>query len=116
MTNEQIILQARFQLMEVGQIGTTGKIIFLENEKGEKQKLMEPEEIHTFSGWKALGYSVKKGEHAIAKFPIWKHAVKKAETEEGECTEKMFKTQAFFFSMEQVRQTEGGEKNECTNA
>ena len=40
-------------------------------------------EIHTFQRWKALGYSVKKGEHAIAKFAIWKYGERKRKTEDG---------------------------------
>lgn len=55
------------------------------------------EEIHTFQRWKALGYSVKKGEHAVAKFPIWKMGTKKNDDGEEETTGRMFlKTSAFF--------------------
>jgi hypothetical protein len=38
-----------------------------------------PEEIHTYSHWKTLGRQVKRGEKAIAKFPIWKYTSKKTE-------------------------------------
>ena len=34
------------------------------------------EQIHTFQAWRQLGFLVKKGEHAIAKFPIWNYAKK----------------------------------------
>ena len=42
-----------------------------------------PEVIHTFNGWKQLGYSVKKGEHSNIKFPIWKHTTKMLDTNTG---------------------------------
>ena len=60
------------------------------------------EEIHTFQNWKARGYSVKKGEHAIAKFPIWKMGTKKNEDGEEESTGRMFLKNSAFFSTRQV--------------
>lgn len=64
-------------------------------------KMQPDEEIHTFQRWKALGYSVKKGEHAVAKFPIWKMGTKK--TEDGEeTTGRMFMKNSAFFSTRQV--------------
>lgn len=60
------------------------------------------EEIHTFQRWKALGYSVKKGEHAIAKFPIWKMGTKKDEDGEEKTTGRMFLKTSAFFSSRQV--------------
>ena len=40
-------------------------------------------EIHTWARWHSLGYKVKHGEHAIAKFPIWKYKEgKKKDAEE----------------------------------
>lgn len=30
------------------------------------------EELHTFARWKALGFSVKKGEHSKHRISIWK--------------------------------------------
>ena len=44
-------------------------------------KMTEDEELHTFQGWKSRGYSVKKGETAIAKFPIWKSVTTKDKEE-----------------------------------
>ena len=46
-------------------------------------KMEEYEELHTYAHWKQLGFSVKKGEKAITKFPIWKYSTKtkKASTE-----------------------------------
>lgn len=60
------------------------------------------EEIHTFQRWKAMGYSVKKGEHAIAKFPIWKMGTKKDEDGEEETTGRMFMKTSAFFKTSQV--------------
>ena len=52
MTNEQIILNDRFELMKSGKIGTTGKFIFIEDEEGNKKKVKEPAQLHTFFAWK----------------------------------------------------------------
>ena len=42
-----------------------------------------PELIHTYQKWKELGYQVRRGEKAIAKFPIWKYvSCKNEETKE----------------------------------
>ena len=49
MTNEQIILFNRIQLMKDGVIGTTGNQICLEDEDGNKEVIYEPEQIHTFN-------------------------------------------------------------------
>lgn len=60
------------------------------------------EEIHTFQRWKAMGYSVKKGEHAIAKFPIWKMGTKKDKDGEEVETGRMFMKTSAFFKTSQV--------------
>lgn len=96
MTNEMIIFNERINLMDNGIIGNTGKKIILENENGEKKEILEPEEIHTYAGWKALNRQVKKGEKSIATILIWKHTTKKKK-EDNEEEEKMFMTKAFFF-------------------
>ena len=65
-----------------------------------------PEPIHTFNGWRERGYSVKKGEKAVAKFSIWKHTAKKVEVDgEEEEKTKMFMKTAAFFKFEQVEKT-----------
>ena len=69
----------------------------MENEAGEKKEIFEPEKIHTYAGWKAVGRQVKKGEKSIAAFQIWKHTTKKPKKEDEEEEEKMFLTKAFFF-------------------
>lgn len=111
MTNDQIILRRSIVLMEQGLIGTTGRSIELEQEDGSKTTIPEPIPIHTFAGWKSLGYQVQRGQKAIAKFPIWKHksggSHKNRNTGEEESTvEKMFLTDAFFFSQNQVEPIE----------
>lgn len=100
MTNEMIIFNNRIELMKQGVIKGTGQYIKVENEKGEKIELEEPEELHTYRGWQELRRQVKKGEKAVATFLIWKHTVKK--TEEDEEKEKMFMTKAFFFTVGQT--------------
>lgn len=102
MTNEQIIFLHRIDLMGKGIIGTTGRKIEIVGANGERKIIMEPEEIHTFAGWKQLGYVVKCGEHAISKFKIWKYTLKKAKEEDEAETERMIMTEAFFFSERQV--------------
>ena len=59
------------------------------------------EEIHTFQKWKSLGYTVKRGEKAIASFTIWKHTTK-TDKESGEESAAMFMKKAHFFSTSQV--------------
>lgn len=103
MTNEQIIFNQRCRLMEEGLIGTTGKTVEMIDAEGNPVLMQEPEEIHTFHTWKNLGYTVKKGEHAIATFDIWKHKIQKAKEEEKEDQEVMFMTKAFFFAASQVK-------------
>ena len=68
----------------------------------------EPEMIHTFQHWKSLGFKVKKGEHAVARIEIWKHASKTETDENGEEIDKsrMFRKVACFFSMSQVERME----------
>lgn len=101
MTNETIIFNQRYELMQEGVLASTGRTIEIETEEGKKL-ISEPEEIHTYAAWKALGFQVKRGEHAIAAFLIWKHVSKKAEQENEPDEEKMFKTKAFFFKFDQV--------------
>ena len=103
MTNAQIITNARFALMEQGIIGTTGRTIkFLDGEGNEKE-LPEPEQIHTYQTWKELGYQVKKGSKAVARFTIWKHVEgKKNQDTDEETPSRMFMKNASWFSASQV--------------
>lgn len=87
--------------MEEGILKGTGRRITVEGENGEKIEMEEPEQIHTYAGWKALGRQVKRGEKSITTLAIWKHTAKKPKDGEGE-EEKMFLTKAFFFREEQT--------------
>ncbi len=109
MTNAEIILDQRLNLMKEGILKGTGrfftyKVINGETGVEEERTLEEPEAIHTFSAWKELGYCVKKGEHAKASFTIWKYVDSKKsddETDEekgGRC----FMKKAHFFTADQV--------------
>ena len=102
MTNEMIIFNERIRLMKEGILQGTGNKIIVEDAEGNKLELEEPEEIHTFLGWKKLGFSVMKGQKAISKLVIWNHVTKKAKTEDEEDDEKMFQKLAFFFKASQV--------------
>lgn len=95
MTNAEIIFRERLNLVEQG--------ILKQYEDGEIQPL------HTFAGWKTLGYQVKKGEKAVAKFGIWKYIKPKREEvdvdgnpKKGRCYIK----QAAFFTDTQVEKLE----------
>ena len=79
MTNEQIIQNAQLALMDASKIGSTGRTMEYIDGEGNKITMPEPEPIHTFQYWKACGYSVKKGEKAVAKLTIWKHTTKQHE-------------------------------------
>lgn len=121
MKNSQIIFNEQLKLMNDGIIGTTGKQITVTNEKGEKFTVNEPEPIHTFATWKALGFSVKKGQHAIAQIYIWKHVSKpgtlESKDENGDPVSieyddsKMFMKKAFFFKLSQVEKADGKKEN-----
>lgn len=107
--NETIILAARFDLMDRGIIGRTGRKIPIETETGTIF-VDEPEELHTFEAWKAAGFNVKKGQHAISRISIWKHTGPKnvsVPMEDGTQKEfedkgHFFKKQACFFARSQV--------------
>lgn len=107
MTNEEIILSNRVFLMEEGVIKGTGERFVFSDENGSREIEM-PEEIHTFNSWKTLGYVVKKGEHSIARFPIWQKSDKKKRKEEEDDekrkkeSDRYYMKVSFFFTKEQV--------------
>lgn len=101
MTNENIILANRIELMEKGILKGTGVFITVEDEHGEKKRIEEPEQIHTYAGWKSLNRQVKKGEKNIATISIWKHTTSKKKEDEEE-TSRIFLTKAFFFRESQT--------------
>lgn len=110
MTNAMIIFWKSVDLMNTGVIGTTGRTLMMELADGSTQEIMEPEAIHTFACWKSLGFSVKKGEKAIARFPIWKGSEKAVLDDNGNETDekslKMFRKESCFFSASQVEPSE----------
>lgn len=112
MTNEMIILWESVELMGKGIIGTTGRTFEVEDKDGNKRILQEPEPIHTFDGWKERGYAVKKGEHAVASFRIWKYITGKKNAEEGAEGEndgsRCIMKKAFFFKASQVEKIKRG--------
>lgn len=106
MTNAMIVLEQALALAEAGKIGYTGEVMTVEI-NGEEVELREPEQIHTYARWKAMGYQVRRGEKAVAKFKVWKYAAAKKKDDDGEETTKanrgkMFLKQAAFFSAAQV--------------
>ena len=103
MTNAAIIMNESFRLMEEGILKGSGHFAQIEKDDGTIEEVELPEEIHTYNGWKARGYQVKKGEHSSIKFPIWKHSAKKTETEDGEIDKgRMFVKVSAFFTFAQV--------------
>jgi len=80
----------------------------MEMPDGSEVMVREPEAIHTFAGWKALGYSVKKGEHAVAQFPIWSGKEKVVTDDDGNETTKtnLFMRKAFWFTAGQVEKAD----------
>ena len=109
MTNAQIIFNERINLLNAGKIAATGRILEVVDNAGKKSQIPEPEEIHTYSAWRQLGFQVKRGQKAVSKFPIWKHVTKakpEGEAGEGEQNEpeaaRMFLKVSAFFSRSQV--------------
>ena len=86
--------------MEAGIIGNTGRKIIMEDENGKKEEILEPEEIHTFIGWKKEGRQVMKGQKAIDSFKIWKPVVKRKDKDEDE--QEMILVKAFWFKKSQT--------------
>lgn len=105
MTNEQIVLGERIRLMEQGILQSIGKVEVIADD-GSVEVKDYPEPIHTFNGWKALGYTVKKGEHAIARFAIWSPSKKKKADDEDADDEaiSMYLRNAYWFKQEQVEE------------
>lgn len=97
MTNNEIIYRTSVQFVEEGILD----MVLVDG-------MEMPEPIHTFNGWKELGYSVKKGEKSKIKFPIWKHTTKtmNVKTTDGKDEEKevdnMFMKVSAFFTFAQV--------------
>ena len=107
MTNKMIILLESVKLMKDGILQGTGEKITVTLKDGTEKVFEIPEEIHTFSVWKARGFSVKKGQHAIAAFHVWvpcsvkKSAETGSENAENADTKLCFK-KSYFFKADQV--------------
>ena len=108
MTNTMIILMNQVQLQEQGVLKFTGNIDVIYDAEGNETEIQEIQPIHTYNGWKMRGYKVKKGEKAIAKFPIWKYTRKRKDETEEEAQEKgyCFMKMSAFFTDEQVEKIE----------
>lgn len=105
-TNEQIIFEQSQNLLKEGKLKATGRVLVLEDAAGNKMEFPEAEPIHTFAVWKSIGFSVKKGEKAVAQFPIWNYSNRKKGADgEHETKEKggyCYMKKASFFSLSQV--------------
>lgn len=66
--------------------------------------------LHTYEGWRRLGYQVKASEHAVVKTRLWKPKSRKAleEAEGGEGEDGFYLTKAYLFSDEQVEKIQDG--------
>lgn len=111
MTNAMIIFIESQKLAEQGKIKYTGREFKAINLLGEEVVYKETEELHTFASWKSLGYIVKKGQKAVASFPIWKYISTKAEAKDADIeleqqvdTGRVYMKVASFFTKDQVEE------------
>ena len=102
MTNATIIFNAACELLKQGVLKPTGRLLMKKLPDGSLIEVPEPESIHTYIGWKALGYQVRKGEHAVAAFPIWKYNGKPDEETGTEGDGHCFQKVSHFFTQAQV--------------
>lgn len=110
MNNATIIFNNSIQLMKEGALKGTGEFLTVKYDDGHTEEVEVPEPIHTYQAWKTLGYQVRKGEKAIAKFMIWKYTEKKGKEDnadlglkEGDTIKSnMFMKMSAFFKMSQV--------------
>ena len=101
-TNGEIIFRESQELLKQGILKPTGRMYVQELPDGTKLEVPEVEPIHTYNGWKDLGYQVKKGEHAKAQFTIWKYMGKKDEETGEEVNGRCYQKKAFWFTFDQV--------------
>ena len=112
MTNHEIILRESIRLMQEGILAGSGIFATIPGADGDGQRIELPESIHTFAAWKAAGFVVKRGEHAVAAFPVWKYTERRqAAGDDGDNADadgdnapggKMYLRKAFFFKRSQV--------------
>lgn len=104
MTNATIIMNESLKLMEAGLLKGSGVYGNITTADGTTKRIELPEEIHTFSAWKELGYAVKKGEKSRIKINIWKYTQREKPVDEltgnpledAPITNMIMKTAAFF--------------------
>ena len=102
MTNEEIVTRESIALMKQGILASIGKVDGIDSD-GNKTEIDMPEPIHTYQEWKELGYQVKKGEHAVAKFAVWKPTKqKKTDEDKVEAKPIFFLANASWFKSSQV--------------
>ena len=106
MTNAMIVLLKQVELAEAGILKYTGRTIKGINAvTGEPAEVPEIQPIHTYAGWKARGWQVKKGSKAVATFPVWKYTkgkTKDMEEEEAQSKGYCYMKNASWFTDEQV--------------
>ncbi len=107
MTNASIIFNRSQYLLRAGKIRSTGRTFEAVDGEGNTIIMQEPEQIHTFATWKALGYFVRKGEKAVDSFSIWKYTTRRNpdQTEEEAQEEgqgRCFLKYSHFFAAHQV--------------
>ena len=102
MTNGEIILRESLELLKKGILKPTGRMMVVELPDGSTQQIPEVEPIHTYNGWKELGYQVRKGQKAKAAFTIWKYSGKKDEETGEQGDGHCFLKKSFWFTMDQV--------------
>lgn len=100
MKNEEAIMQMRVKLMRNRQIGTTGRKMMWHDVDGNEIEIDEPAEIHTYAGWKKLGYQVPTGTRARIFIPIWNSITL------GDGSTSMMQSNRAFFTPEQVQRIE----------
>ena len=100
MKNEEAIMQMRVNLMRNRQIGTTGRKMMWHDVDGNEIEIDEPAEIHTYTGWKKLGYQVPTGTRAKIFIPIWNSITL------GDGSTSMMQSNRAFFTPEQVQRIE----------
>lgn len=89
MTNAMIVLLEQVKLAEAGVLKYTGRMIKGINPMtGEPTEIQEIQPIHTYARWKKMGYQVRRGEKAVAKFAIWKYTEKKTDDMDEEEAQK----------------------------
>lgn len=116
MDNKTIIMQERLRLLGDGVIGTTGRMTTIETDNGEIE-VEEPEPIYTLQTWGKMGYSVIKGQHAVAAIEIWIPKTDSKDENKDDADVKtesikkkdFVKKRAFFFKRDQVKEREVSE-------